>query len=41
MRFAALTAMATGVISRCEAQIHQCIHPEDGSGTFLRKSVNL
>lgn len=37
----ALTAMAMGVISCCGAQIHECIYPEDGSGRFLRKSVNL
>jgi len=39
--FAALTAMATGMISCCEAQIQQCIYPDNGSGMFLRKSVNL
>jgi len=30
-----------GVISCCEAQIHESIYPEDGSGSFLRKSANI
>jgi hypothetical protein len=37
----ALTAMAMGVIFCCGVQTHQCIYPEDGSGMFLWKSVNL